>query len=81
MVYVPLVIYVYRWSGEEGENGSSGRISALEMSGENQYWEVRQLLFQMTAVVGDSEEAVSRLVREFEKVHDRRKIKINNGKK
>ena len=54
----------------------------LEMIRENgEKWEVSQLLFaDDTALVAGSEEGLRKLVTEFEKVCERRKLKINVGK-
>ncbi|MCP4269458.1 MAG: hypothetical protein GY777_28465 [Candidatus Brocadiaceae bacterium] len=49
------------------------------VNGEN--WELRQLLFaDDTVLVADSEEKLRRLVTEFGRVCDRRKLRVNVGK-
>ena len=54
----------------------------VEMVGENgEEWKLNQLLFaDDTALVAESEEALQRLVGEFDRVCSRRKLRVNVGK-
>ena len=53
----------------------------LELVGENERWEVNQLLFaDDTALVADSEEKLKQLVTEFGSVCEIRKLRVNAGK-
>jgi len=54
----------------------------LKLLGANgRIWQLSQLLFvDDTALVADSEEKLCRLVAEFGRVCDRRKLRVNRGK-
>ena len=81
LCYVSLAVQSLH-GGVVMEVNASVRGRGLELLGENgQSWQLSQLLFaDDTALLADSEEKLCRLVAEFGRACDRRKLRVNVGK-
>ena len=62
-------------------NARVGEVGVEMVGGNGEEWKLNQLLFaDDTALVAESEEALQRLVGEFDRVCSRRKLRVNVGK-